>query len=116
MINRASMGESSPPGLGSLKVLIAGGSIGGLATAVALKAQGHHVTVRYPSAEAMVEPVSDAEQQVFEQALIPDTIGAGITIFPNSLRALEALGIDTNQIKSVRIKKVSKNTEGAFKG
>ncbi|KIW14203.1 hypothetical protein PV08_06984 [Exophiala spinifera] len=73
--------------MSGLKILVAGGSIGGLATAVALKAQGHYVTV-------------------YEQALTPDTLGAGITIFPNSLRALDALGIDTNQIKSVRIKRL----------
>lgn len=57
--------------------------------------------------------VSDAEQQVYEQALVPDTMGSGITIFPNSLRALDMLGVDTAQIRAVRIKMVRMNDEVA---
>jgi len=75
--------------LSGLKVLIAGGSIGGLATAIALRAQGHSVTI-------------------YEQAFTPQTNGAGITIFPNSVRALEMLGIDTNHVQATRIIKITR--------
>jgi 2-polyprenyl-6-methoxyphenol hydroxylase-like FAD-dependent oxidoreductase len=33
-------------------------------------------------------------------------MGAGITIFPNSMKALEMLGIDTKQVQATRITKV----------
>merc|ERR1711939_128923 len=75
--------------LSGLKVLIAGGSIGGLATAIALRAQGHSVTI-------------------YEQAFTPQTNGAGITIFPNSVRALEMLGIDTKHVQATRITKITR--------
>ncbi|KAK5445316.1 hypothetical protein LTS15_010097 [Exophiala xenobiotica] len=83
------MAAPATPGLSGLKVLIAGGSIGGLATAIALRAQGHSVTI-------------------YEQAFTPETMGAGITIFPNSVKALEMLGIDTKPVQATRITKITR--------
>lgn len=57
-----------------LKVLIAGGGIGGLATAIALLQRGVDV-------------------QVFEQASELREFGAGIQISPNGNRALDSLGV-----------------------
>jgi len=76
-----------------LQVLIAGASVGGLATAIALRAQGHHVKVRLRASWSV--DILSYTFQVYEQALIPDTVGGGITIFPNALEALQMLGIDT---------------------
>jgi len=56
-----------------LRAAIVGGGIGGLAAACALRRRGLDVTV-------------------FEQAETLGEIGAGLTIFPNSLRLLERLG------------------------
>lgn len=57
-----------------LPVLISGGGIGGLATALALVRQGFRV-------------------QVFEQAHEIKEIGAGIQLGPNGFHALDALGV-----------------------
>lgn len=58
----------------SLKVLVAGGGIGGLAAAIALLQRGFDV-------------------EVYEQAGEMREIGAGIQISPNGNRALHALGV-----------------------
>lgn len=63
--------RSSPS---SLPVLVSGGGIGGLATALALVRQGFTV-------------------QVFEQAPEIGEIGAGIQLGPNAFHAFDALGI-----------------------
>ena len=58
----------------SMPVLVAGGGIGGAATALALVRQGYRV-------------------QVFEQAPEIGEIGAGIQLGPNAFHAFDALGI-----------------------
>ena len=58
----------------SLPVLVAGGGIGGAATALALVRQGYRV-------------------QVFEQAPEIGEIGAGIQLGPNAFHAFDALGV-----------------------
>ena len=58
----------------ALPVLVAGGGIGGLATALALVRQGFHV-------------------KVLEQAAEMGEIGAGIQLGPNAFHAFDALGI-----------------------
>ncbi|MDP2443701.1 3-hydroxybenzoate 6-monooxygenase [Rhodoferax sp.] len=58
----------------SLPVLVAGGGIGGLASALALVRQGFNV-------------------QVFEQASEIGEIGAGIQLGPNAFHAFDALGV-----------------------
>lgn len=58
----------------SLPVLVAGGGIGGVATALALVRQGFRV-------------------QVFEQAAEIGEIGAGIQLGPNAFHAFDALGV-----------------------
>ena len=61
--------KSSP-----LRVLIAGGGIGGLAAALALARTG-------------------AEVRVFEKRANPNEDGAGIQIGPNGTRILQSLGL-----------------------
>ena len=58
----------------ALPVLVAGGGIGGLAAALALVQQGHHV-------------------MVLEQAAEIGEIGAGIQLGPNAFAAFDALGL-----------------------
>lgn len=55
-------------------MIVVGGGIGGLAAAVALQAVGANVVV-------------------FERAPRPGEVGAGITLFTNALRALDAIGL-----------------------
>ena len=57
-----------------MKVLIVGGGVGGLATAIAMAQRGQDVTV-------------------LEQAKYLNEIGAGLQIAPNGWRVLEALGV-----------------------
>ncbi|WP_137918869.1 FAD-dependent monooxygenase [Hydrogenophaga sp. 2FB] len=59
--------------MGSLKIGIAGGGVGGLAAAIALRKQGHDVTV-------------------FEQAKGFSRVGADINLTPNVVRAIDGLG------------------------
>ena len=58
-----------------MKVLIAGGGIGGLTAALCCHHHGHDVTV-------------------FEQASVLEDVGAGIQIPPNAMKVFKALGID----------------------
>jgi len=65
----------SPPGSGrNLRVIVAGGGIGGLSAAIALRRSGHEVVA-------------------LERAPRLDPIGAGITLFANAMDALERLGV-----------------------
>ncbi len=57
-----------------LRVAVVGGGIGGLAAACSLRRRGIDVSV-------------------FEQAAALGEIGAGLTVFPNSLRQLERMGL-----------------------
>ncbi|MFI5609798.1 FAD-dependent monooxygenase [Amycolatopsis sp. NPDC051903] len=57
-----------------MKAVVVGGGIGGLTAAIALRRTGHEVAV-------------------LERAPEPREIGAGLSLAPNALRALEALGI-----------------------
>ena len=67
----------------ALPVLVAGGGIGGLATALALVRQGFRV-------------------QVFEQASEIGEIGAGIQLGPNAFHAFDALGVgDKSRARAV---------------
>lgn len=59
--------------MSSLTIGIAGGGVGGLAAAIALRAQGHDVTV-------------------FEQAKGFSRVGADINLTPNVVRAIDGLG------------------------
>lgn len=59
--------------MSGLNIAIAGGGVGGLAAAIALKAQGHQVTV-------------------FEQAKGFSRVGADINLTPNVVRAIDGLG------------------------
>src|SRR5919198_6120787 len=57
-----------------MRVLVVGGGIGGLASAIALAQAGH-------------EPL------VFERAPALEAVGAGIALSPNAVAALERLGV-----------------------
>ncbi|EXJ76936.1 hypothetical protein A1O3_10093 [Capronia epimyces CBS 606.96] len=73
-----------------LQVLVVGGSIGGLATALALRSQGHSV-------------------KVYEQTLVHDTLGAGVTVFPNVLSALQMLGVDLARVRATRVQQIKRS-------
>ena len=66
------MTTPNPP----LRAAVIGGGIGGLAAANALVRRGLAVTV-------------------FEQAPVLGEVGAGVFIYPNSLRPLERMGLGT---------------------
>lgn len=62
-----------------MRAVIVGAGIGGLATAIALRRTGWDVTV-------------------LERAPELEPLGAGITLWPNALRALDALGVDVERV------------------
>ena len=66
-----------------MEVLIVGGGIGGLATAIALRRAGHEV-------------------QILERASQAAEVGAGLAIWPNGCRALAALGAGDTRGLGVR--------------
>jgi len=68
-----------------VKALVAGAGIGGLAAGVALRKTGHEV-------------------EIFERSNELREIGAGLMIWPNGVRALEALGVG---IKALKVEGVS---------
>lgn len=59
--------------MASMKIAIAGAGVGGMATAIALQAQGHEVTI-------------------FEQATAFGRIGADVNLTPNAVHAIDGLG------------------------
>ena len=58
----------------SVRVVVVGGGIGGLSAALALRSAG-------------------AEVRVYEQAAEIGEVGAGVGLFPNSMRILQRLGV-----------------------
>jgi 2-polyprenyl-6-methoxyphenol hydroxylase-like FAD-dependent oxidoreductase len=60
--------------MSGLRVIVVGGGIGGLGAAIALSRAGHEVVV-------------------LERASRLDSVGAGITLFANAMRALDRLGV-----------------------
>lgn len=66
-----------------LNVAVIGAGLGGLSAAVALRRQGHHVTV-------------------YERHDFAGEVGAAIGITPNGTRILEELGVDVQAAKPVR--------------
>lgn len=58
-----------------MKVIIIGGGIGGLCTALAMRTQG-------------IDPV------IYERAAEPGDVGAGLMLWPNAMKVLSALGAD----------------------
>ncbi|KAL2867210.1 putative salicylate hydroxylase [Aspergillus lucknowensis] len=83
------MGSVKPgsDGPGGLRVLIAGAGIGGLATAIALRQQGHQV-------------------ELFERSRFASEIGAAIHLTPNANAALLKLGIDATTLGGVESEKL----------
>ena len=70
-----------------LKVIIAGAGIGGLAAAIALRQQGHHV-------------------DVYEQSRFANEIGAAIHMTPNAMGVLKHIGIDPRDAGAVPLLQV----------
>ncbi|EAU32867.1 hypothetical protein ATEG_06323 [Aspergillus terreus NIH2624] len=83
------MGSISPSESrhGGLRVLISGAGIGGLATAIALRQQGHNV-------------------QLFERSRFANEIGAAIHLSPNTTACLLRLGIDASKFGAVETEQV----------
>ncbi|WP_063007799.1 FAD-dependent monooxygenase [Nocardia kruczakiae] len=75
----------------ALRVIVVGGGIGGMAAAIALHRRGHDV-------------------QVWERAAAVGEVGSGLTLWPNGLRALDAIGVGA-QVRS----RAMAETEGGIR-
>ncbi|MFF0498046.1 FAD-dependent monooxygenase [Nocardia aobensis] len=75
----------------ALRVIVVGGGIGGMAAAIALHRRGHDV-------------------QVWERAADIGEVGSGLTLWPNGLRALDAIGVGA-QVRS----RAMADTEGGIR-
>jgi ribulose 1,5-bisphosphate synthetase/thiazole synthase len=75
---------------GGLHVIIAGGGIGGLTAAIALRQRGHHV-------------------HVYEQSRFANEIGAAIHMTPNAMGVLKHIGIDPRDSGAVPLVQVRNN-------
>ncbi|PSR66594.1 monooxygenase [Nocardia sp. MDA0666] len=75
----------------ALRVIVVGGGIGGMAAAIALHRRGHDV-------------------QVWERAAAVGEVGSGLTLWPNGLRALDAIGVGA-QVRS----RAMADTEGGIR-
>ncbi|CRG82905.1 hypothetical protein PISL3812_00252 [Talaromyces islandicus] len=77
------MGDNSNGGKhGGLNIIIAGGGIGGLTAAIALRQRGHNV-------------------HIYEQSRFADEIGAAIHMTPNAMGVLKHIGIDPSESGAV---------------
>ncbi|KAJ5604025.1 hypothetical protein N7537_006981 [Penicillium hordei] len=82
---------SSPPDVDSLDVFVVGAGIGGLTAAIALRRQGHRVTI-------------------YERSKFAVEIGAGIHISPNCARMLHLLGLSVTNLQSVPLTAMKRYT------
>ncbi|KAJ6620496.1 FAD/NAD(P)-binding domain-containing protein [Mycena sp. CBHHK59/15] len=75
-----------------LRIFIVGAGLGGLAAAISLRKQGHHV-------------------EIFESSLMNKEIGAALTVQANAMRVLEYFGYDSlGGEGSTRVMQFQKNT------
>ncbi|KAJ6512859.1 FAD/NAD(P)-binding domain-containing protein [Mycena sanguinolenta] len=76
------MPDTNSSGSNILQVSVVGGGIAGLTVALALRRNGHHVTV-------------------FEASEVKTVIGAGLNVPQNALRVLDYLGISRENLKGI---------------
>lgn len=74
-----------------LNILIVGGGIGGFTAAIALRQQGHRVTVHFPLKQTMAGNAKYT--QIFESAPVANETGAAIHLAPNANGILRRLGV-----------------------
>jgi 2-polyprenyl-6-methoxyphenol hydroxylase-like FAD-dependent oxidoreductase len=84
--------KAAPASQNGLHIIIAGAGIAGLAAAIALRQQGHHV-------------------DVFEQSRFNNEIGAAIHVTPNAMGALKYIGVDPRDSGAVPLVQVSQSTQ-----
>jgi salicylate hydroxylase len=79
-----------------LNVAIVGAGIGGLAAAIALRRNGHHVRVGRRS--GLITKNFDSEQ-IFEASQKKTEIGAGVGVQTNAVRILKQFGYSLENLK-----------------
>lgn len=87
----------------SLSVIVVGGGIGGLTSAIAMRKAGHKVTVKTLSStlsfsRTWQQPTHEYSHdltQVFEKHSLSGEIGAAVGLGSNSVEYLQSLGFDT---------------------
>ncbi|GAM33425.1 salicylate hydroxylase [Talaromyces pinophilus] len=77
-----------------MKVIIAGGGIAGLATAIGLRRAGHHVNVSYA-----------LHFRVFERSAFLREVGAAIHVCPNASRVLLDWGLNAEDARLVTVRR-----------
>jgi len=90
-------GEHDGAREGPLKILITGAGIGGLTAALALRQQGHEVTVRGAQASRACQ-YTEGHYQLFEQSRFANETGAAIHLAPNCNGILRRLGLYAENI------------------
>jgi salicylate hydroxylase len=95
-----------------LAITIVGGGISGLSAAIALRRNGHRVTVHLPGGVQVLNPLTNTRIQIIDKYNIIGDEGAAIHLCPNVTRILPRWGIKTENLNPSLMSRYVERTKG----